>query len=146
MNISAIFICTSLDIPKLNISSSRGSRETSRTYTARHQKNISKQTWNKIDRRNQTRQIGGTVVKDLKKKICPQFVKMKTKIGIHVQLIKRAETIAEYLETEHWKNESQHDGPSRARILQTNSAILTNFSLQELKCALKTTKANKQPA
>ena len=147
---------------------------------------LSRQTWNKIDRRNQTRQIGGTVneikqmnkdiakaakidkqrsliekfvdnphdknkkhmwkaVKDLKKKFCPQFVKMKNKNGIHVPLIKRAETIAEYLETEHWKNESQHDGPSRERILQTNSAILTQFSLQELKCALKTTKANKQP-
>ena len=42
----------------------------------------------------------------LKRKFTPQYVKMKNKHGKHVPLILRAETVASYLEEEHWKNDA----------------------------------------
>ena len=63
--------------------------------------------------------------KRAKEKFTPQFVKMKNKTGMHVPLIKRAQTIAEYLETDHWINDSEHEGPSTDKILLTNAADLT---------------------
>ena len=55
---------------------------------------------------------------------------MKNKTGMHVPLIKRAETIAEYLD----------EGPSTDKIMLTNAADLTEFTLDELKTVLKQTK------
>ena len=43
-------------------------------------------------------------VRSLKRKFTPQYVKMKKKHGKHDPLILRAETVASYLEEEHWKN------------------------------------------
>ena len=37
----------------------------------------------------------------------PVFVKMKNQAGQHVPLIKRAETVAQYLASEHWQNNLQ---------------------------------------
>ena len=84
-------------------------------------------------------------VKDLKKKFVPQYVKMKNKAGVHVPLIKRAESIAEYLETEHWTNVQQSEPPNNRKLVEENGANLDVFDLQDLNHALKQTKANKQP-
>ena len=44
-----------------------------------------------------------------------------------------------------WINDSEHEGPSTDKILLTNAADLTEFTLDELKTVLKQTKINKQP-
>ena len=84
-------------------------------------------------------------VKDLKKKFVPQYVTMKNKAGVHVPLIKRAESIAEYLKTEHWTNEQQSEPPNNRKLVEENGANLDVFDLQDLNHALKQTNANKQP-
>ena len=43
-------------------------------------------------------------VKDLKRTFTPQFVQMKNQNGTYVRVTQRAQTIAEYLEDVHWKN------------------------------------------
>ena len=84
-------------------------------------------------------------VKDLRKKFVPQFVKMKNQAGQHVPLIKRAETVAQYLASEHWQNNLQAELPNETKIVNDNGAAETNFTLDELNQAIKATKVNKQP-
>ena len=84
-------------------------------------------------------------VKDLRKKFVPQFVKMKNTNGVHVPLVKRAEAIAEYLASEHWKNEAQDAHPREDKIVEDNEASTAFFTMSELNDAIKATKANKQP-
>ena len=79
------------------------------------------------------------------KKFVPQFVKMKNQSGTHVPLVQRAETIAEYLANEHWKNISQENVSNTSKIVEDNDAPIGNFSIEALNEAIKSTKSNKQP-
>ena len=82
-------------------------------------------------------------VRNLKKKFTPKYVKMKNEEGKHVPLICRAETVAEYLENKHWKNEAEGQ-PCRNKIVENNNADESCFTIQELNAALKRMKCDKQ--
>ena len=78
-------------------------------------------------------------VRSLKRKFTPQYVKMKNKHGKHVPLILRAETVASYLEEEHWKNDA--DGqPRRTKLVDNNFADESTFTISELNDALQAAK------
>ena len=66
-------------------------------------------------------------VKELRKKIVPQFVKMKNQKGAHVPLVQRAETIAEYLAHEHWKKSSDADVSNTRKLLEGSDAPKGSF-------------------
>ena len=70
---------------------------------------------------------------------------MKNQTGAHVPLVQRAETIAEYLAHEHWKNASDADVSNIRKLLEGNDAPTGSFSINELNEAIKATKSNKQP-
>ena len=84
-------------------------------------------------------------VKGLRTKYTPQYVQMKNERGIHVPLNQRAETIAQYLENKHWKNDQNMGAPSDNYIVRQNGADESLFRLEELNWALKVSKNNKQP-
>ena len=84
-------------------------------------------------------------VKGLRTKFTPQYVQMKNESGIHVPLNQRAETIAQYLENKHWKNDLDMGPPSEEYIVRHNYADESLFRLEELNWALKVSKNNKQP-
>ena len=84
-------------------------------------------------------------VKELRNKMVPQFVKMKNQTGAHVTLVQLAETIAEYLAHEHWKNTSDADVSNTRKFLEGNDAATGSFSINELNEAIKATQSNKQP-
>ena len=84
-------------------------------------------------------------VKDLKRKFTPQYVHMKNLHGARVPITERAQTIATYLETKHWKNDSETSVPDSSCIYEDNSADESIFELEELETALKAAKNNKQP-
>ena len=71
---------------------------------------------------------------------------MKNEHGKHVPTIERAQTIANYLESAHWKNDLNAGMPDAAPILLNNGADENVFTLEELNAALKSSKNNKQPA
>ena len=83
-------------------------------------------------------------VKGLKKKFQPKYVQMKSQDGKHVPLTKRAETIAQYLEQEHWKNDADMGigNPDFSKIFDDHFADERPFSMDELKVALKASKLN----
>ena len=83
-------------------------------------------------------------VRSLKRKFTPQYVKMKNKHGKHVPLILRAETVASYLEEEHWKNDANGQ-PCRTKIVDNNFADESPFVISELNDALQAAKCHKQP-
>ena len=84
-------------------------------------------------------------VKGLKRKFTPQYVQMKNEHGKHVPIIERAQTIANYLESAHWKNDLNAGMPDAAPILLNNGADENVFTLEELNAALNSSKNNKQP-
>ena len=84
-------------------------------------------------------------VKDLKRKFTPQYVHMKNLHGERVPVTERAQTIATYLETRHWKNDSETSVPDSSCIYEENSADESIFRLEELDTAFKVAKNNKQP-
>ena len=75
-------------------------------------------------------------VKDLKRKFTPQYVHMKNLHGARVPITERAQTIATYLETKHWKNDSETSVPDSSCIYEDNSADESIFRLEELETAL----------
>jgi len=147
---------------------------------------ITKNTWDKIEKRNQCRRNGAPTnqirslnkeiaksarldrrnhlieqfnenpndpnktglwraVRQLKIKFIPQYVQMKNGAGERVPLTSRAETIAEYLETNHWMNDFNIGMPDESNIWNNNGADDGPFRLDELHGALKRAKNNKQP-
>ena len=84
-------------------------------------------------------------MKDLKRKFTPQFVQMKNTNGTYVPVTKRAQTIAEYLEDVHWKNNVDAGIPQQTEIIGPNNADEMPFTLEELSQSLKSCKNNKQP-
>ena len=84
-------------------------------------------------------------VKDLKRKFTPQYVHMKNLHGARVPVTERAQTIATYLETRHWKNDSETSVPDSSCIYEENSADESIFRLEELDTGFKVAKNNKQP-
>ena len=79
-------------------------------------------------------------VKGLKRKFTPQYVQMKNEHGKHVPIIERAQTIANYLESAHWKNDLNAGVPDAAPILLNNEADENVFTLEDLNAALKSSK------
>ena len=61
-------------------------------------------------------------VKDLKRKVTPQYVHMKNLHGARVPITERAQTIATYLETKHWKSDLETGMPDCSCIYEDNSA------------------------
>lgn len=83
-------------------------------------------------------------VKGLRTKFTPQYVQMKT-TGIHVPLNQRAETIAQYLENTHQKNDDNMGTPSDEYVVHQNDADELLFRIEELNWAPKVSKNDKQP-
>ena len=84
-------------------------------------------------------------VKGLKRKFTPRYVQMKNEHGKHAPIIERAQTIANYFESAHWKNDLNAGTPDAAPILLNNGADENVFTLEELNAALKSSKNKKQP-
>lgn len=87
-------------------------------------------------------------VKAIKAKFCPRFIKMKSKHGKHVPLVKRSEAIAEYLADIHWNNDSPTNDQEPMDMQQIFNNIRCNttpLTLTELDKASKSSKNNKQP-
>ena len=82
--------------------------------------------------------------KGLKKKFVPNYIKIKNMDGRHVPLAKRAETIATYLEEQHWSNPLEHDVNTN-QIVDSNEASAESFTMHEICTAIKGAKPNKQP-
>jgi hypothetical protein len=61
---------------------------------------------------------------------------MKNLHGARVPITERAQTIATYLETKHWKNDSETSVPDSSCIYEDNSADESIFRLEELETAL----------
>ena len=78
--------------------------------------------------------------KGLKRKFTSQYVQMKNEHGKHVPTIERAQTIANYLESAHWKNDLNAGMPDAAPILLNNEADENVFTLEDLNAALKSSK------
>ena len=70
---------------------------------------------------------------------------MKNEHGKPVPIIESAQTIANYLESAHWKNDLNAGVPDAAPILLNNGADENVFTLEELNAALKSSKNKKQP-
>ena len=69
---------------------------------------------------------------------------MKDMDGKFVPLAKRAETIAAYLEKQHWTNDAENEiDPSK--LVDSNGASAESFTMHELCTAIKGAKSNKQP-
>lgn len=95
-------------------------------------------------------------VKNLKSKSTPKFTQMRSRTGMLPPLVKRAETIADYLEKEHWENRPA-DGKARKisrgflRGISAEEERASHgrqfkpFSLEELNDATKLTKRGKEP-
>ena len=92
-------------------------------------------------------------VKYLRSKYTPKYIRLRNRQGELVPLNKRAETIAEYLEQDHWFNpvkpgESRTPGSAKItpnRAAEQLEAQRKQFDLQELNRALKKAKKNEQP-
>ena len=92
-------------------------------------------------------------VKNLRSKYTPKYIQMRNREGKLVPLNKRAETIAEYLEKEHWNNPPSEGVPRRPReekVTPPREQALTEaqrapFELAELNLALKKAKKGKEP-
>jgi hypothetical protein len=88
-------------------------------------------------------------VKNLKGKFTPRFIQMQDREGRLVSLKERAETIADYLEKEHWTNTAEN-GIARQICLdpiceQENPEEQRNpFSFDELETALSLSKQRKR--
>ena len=83
-------------------------------------------------------------VKGLKKKFVPNYIKMKNMDGRHIPLAERAETIATYLEEQHWSNPLEHVANTN-QIVDSNEASAESFTMHEICTAIKGAKPNKQP-
>ena len=76
-------------------------------------------------------------IKGLKRKFTPQYVQMKNEHGKHVPIIEMAQTIANYLESTHWKNDLNTGMPDAAPILLNNAAnrqLLLRSTYRALSC------------
>lgn len=82
----------------------------------------------------------------LRKDFKPSYISMRDKNGRLVSLKKRAETIAAYLEEQHWCNDCGRGPlPQQQNIGDTLVCDSTPFTLAELKDVLKHCTVNKQP-
>ena len=71
---------------------------------------------------------------------------MKDKNGNHVTIRKRAETIATYLEEEHWSNDLTNiEAPPNTPIIPDLNMNTALFDMEEMDNAIQLTKTNKQP-
>ena len=70
---------------------------------------------------------------------------MKSKEGNYVPLTKRAVAIADYSELDHWTNLQQNEQHPSTKIINNNGANESEFTIDELNWALKTTTNNKSP-
>ena len=92
-------------------------------------------------------------VKNLRAKYTPKYIQMRNRAGMLVPLNKRAETIAEYLEKDHWSNPVEAGrtrNPSAMKVIPARSQEQKDeqrkpFELKELRAALKKAKRNKEP-